>query len=150
MIFMSIPWDALFGGALLGISASLLLLFKGKIAGISGILSGALTKQSSCAKGSNNSRGWQIQFLIGLIAGGALINWLVEPAFTALPQSYSSSTLMMVIAGLFVGFGTKLGNGCTSGHGICGMGRFSIRSIVATMTFMLVAAIVVFIRLHAL
>ncbi|WP_105902083.1 YeeE/YedE family protein [Vibrio gangliei] len=140
---MTIPWNALVGGILLGISASILLLFKGKIAGISGILSGALTR-------NNSDRNWRIQFLIGLMLGGFITNGLMQPSFSHIPTQYSSTFVMMLFAGLMVGIGTKLGNGCTSGHGICGMGRFSFRSIVATLTFMLVAAVVVFIRLHLL
>lgn len=140
---MTIPWRALFGGMLLGISATILMLFKGKVAGISGIVSGAITPSSV-------DKGWRIQFIIGLIAGGFLTNWLVQPELSGIPAHYSSSIVTMLLAGLLVGLGTKLGNGCTSGHGICGMGRFSIRSMIATLTFMLVAAVTVYIRLHVL
>ncbi|HCH00308.1 MAG TPA: hypothetical protein DEV85_00255 [Vibrio sp.] len=140
---MTIPWSALFGGMLLGISATILMLFKGKVAGISGIVSGAITPSSV-------DKGWRIQFIIGLIAGGFLTNWLVQPELSGIPAHYSSSIVTMLLAGLLVGLGTKLGNGCTSGHGICGMGRFSIRSMIATLTFMLVAAVTVYIRLHVL
>lgn len=140
---MTIPWSALFGGMLLGISATILMLFKGKVAGISGIVSGAITPSSV-------DKGWRIQFIIGLIAGGFLTNWLVQPELSGIPSHYSSSIVTMLLAGLLVGLGTKLGNGCTSGHGICGMGRFSIRSTIATLTFMLVAAVTVYIRLHVL
>ncbi|MFH0256725.1 YeeE/YedE family protein [Vibrio rumoiensis] len=139
---MTIPWNALFGGALLGVSATLLLLFKGKIAGISGILSGSIL--------STADKSWRVQFLIGLVAGGWLTNWLVKPDLSGIPTQYASSITTMLLAGLLVGIGTKLGNGCTSGHGICGMGRLSIRSTVATFTFMFVAAITVYIRLHIL
>ncbi|MGV3001697.1 YeeE/YedE family protein [Vibrio sp.] len=140
---MTIPWSALFGGMLLGISATILMLFKGKVAGISGIVSGVMTPSSV-------DKGWRIQFIIGLIAGGLLTNWLIQPDLAGIPTQYSSSIVTMLLAGLLVGLGTKLGNGCTSGHGICGMGRFSIRSMIATLTFMLVAAITVYIRLHIL
>ncbi|WP_280456400.1 MULTISPECIES: YeeE/YedE thiosulfate transporter family protein [Vibrio] len=142
-VIMTIPWSALFGGMLLGISATILMLFKGKVAGISGIVSGAITPSSV-------DKGWRIQFIIGLIAGGFLTNWLVQPELSGIPAHYSSSIVTMLLAGLLVGLGTKLGNGCTSGHGICGMGRFSIRSMIATLTFMLVAAVTVYIRLHVL
>nr|WP_272158611.1 YeeE/YedE thiosulfate transporter family protein [Vibrio algivorus] len=140
---MTIPWSALFGGMLLGVSATILMLFKGKVAGISGIVSGAMTPSSV-------DKGWRIQFIIGLIAGGLLTNWLIQPDLAGIPTHYSSSIVTMLLAGLLVGLGTKLGNGCTSGHGICGMGRFSIRSTIATLTFMLVATITVYIRLHIL
>lgn len=138
-----IPWHALLGGMLLGVSAALLLLFKGKIAGISGILNGAITQHST-------DKRWRVQFLFGLIVGGALVNAVIQPELSAIPTQYSSSLFTMMIAGLLVGLGTKLGNGCTSGHGICGIGRFSLRSIIATLIFMLVAALVVFVRLHVL
>lgn len=140
---MSIPWNALFGGALLGVSATLLMLFKGKVVGISGILGGVLARESS-------DKGWRVLFILGLIAGGFIANIMMGLDSVAIPQMYSSSMVEMMIAGLLVGLGTKLGNGCTSGHGICGMARFSLRSVVATATFMLVAAVVVFIRLHVL
>ncbi|WP_198591732.1 YeeE/YedE family protein [Vibrio sp. 10N.286.49.B3] len=137
---MAIPWDSLFGGVLLGISATILLLFNGKIAGISGILSGLLTPKSQ-------NFSWQLIFILGLVAGGTTGVYLFG---LDVPTSYATSPIGLVIAGLLVGLGTRIGNGCTSGHGICGIGRGSKRSIVATMTFMLTAAIVVFLRLHIL
>ncbi|GAM74345.1 probable transmembrane protein [Vibrio ishigakensis] len=134
----TIPWDSLFGGMLLGVSALLLLLFSGKIAGISGIVSGALKNQAG-------DRVWRWLFIIGMVLGGILGG----VAFSAgIPTVYDSSLWVLLLAGFFVGFGTKIGNGCTSGHGICGIGRFSTRSIVATCVFMLVAGITVFVRLH--
>ncbi|MBC7002234.1 YeeE/YedE family protein [Photobacterium sp. BZF1] len=135
-----IPWDALVGGILLGISASGLLLLNGRIAGISGIVSGLLTpKQGEVS--------WRLLFVIGMLASG-----LLAPAvgFT-LPETLPVSSFFWVgLAGLLVGIGTKVGNGCTSGHGICGMGRLSKRSIVATCIFMAVAIATVFVRLHVL
>ncbi len=134
----TIPWDSFFGGMLLGVSALLLLLFSGKIAGISGIVSGALKNQAG-------DRVWRWLFIIGMVLGGILGG----VAFSAdVPTVYDSSLWVLLLAGFFVGFGTKIGNGCTSGHGICGIGRFSTRSIVATCVFMLVAGITVFVRLH--
>lgn len=134
----TIPWESLFGGMLLGVSATILLLINGKIAGISGILAGLLAKKP-------NDFSWRLIFVAGLIGGGALASTFFG---ADIPMSYSASTPILIIAGLLVGVGTKLGNGCTSGHGICGMGRFSKRSIVATMVFMLAAAMTVFFRLH--
>ncbi|MBM7035716.1 YeeE/YedE family protein [Vibrio ulleungensis] len=134
----TIPWESLFGGMLLGVSATILLLINGKIAGISGILAGLLAKKP-------NDFSWRLIFVAGLIGGGALASTFFG---ADIPTSYSSSTPLLIVAGLLVGVGTKLGNGCTSGHGICGMGRFSKRSIVATMVFMLAAAMTVFFRLH--
>lgn len=136
----SIPWYSLFGGMLLGVSATLLLLLNGKVAGISGILGGLLTPKAQ-------DTAWRWLFIIGLVAGGV---FGVRLLAAEVPLQYSSSTGMLIIAGLLVGLGTRLGNGCTSGHGICGIGRLSLRSIVATGIFMLVAGITVFVRLHLL
>ncbi|GAL18258.1 probable transmembrane protein [Vibrio maritimus] len=119
------PWGSLLGGMLLGVSATLLLLFNGKIAGISGIV-GRIYK----AKTGDTS--WRVLFVLGMVFGGVLsAKWLgIAPAEMVV------STPLVIVSGLLVGIGTKLGNGCTSGHGICGMGRLSKRSIAATMTFM--------------
>lgn len=135
-----IPWDALAGGMLLGISASGLLLLNGRIAGISGIVSGLLaSKQGEVS--------WRLLFVIGMMASGLLAPVV---GFT-LPETLPVSSFFWVgLAGLLVGVGTKIGNGCTSGHGICGMGRLSKRSIVATCIFMAVAIATVFVRLHVL
>ena len=135
-----IPWDALAGGVLLGISASGLLLLNGRIAGISGIVSGLLaSKQGEVS--------WRLLFVIGMMASGLLAPVV---GFT-LPETLPVSSFFWVgLAGLLVGVGTKIGNGCTSGHGICGMGRLSKRSIVATCIFMAVAIATVFVRLHVL
>ena len=129
------PWSALAGGALLGLSAALLMLFTGKIAGISGIISGVLTPQKQ-------ESSWRAAFLTGMI----LSFLILDPFGFSFPDTTSYSIIVVSIAGLLVGFGTRLGNGCTSGHGIIGMGRFSKRSIVATLTFMASAILVVFIR----
>ncbi|OBT07965.1 hypothetical protein A9264_05725 [Vibrio sp. UCD-FRSSP16_10] len=134
----SIPWSSLFGGMLLGVSASILLLFNGKIAGISGIISGLIKNQTG-------DRGWRWLFALGMVAGGVLGTTALN---AYIPTSYDTGLGILLLGGLLVGFGTKIGNGCTSGHGICGIGRLSKRSIVATCVFMLVAAITVFVRLH--
>ncbi|HHX8508945.1 TPA: YeeE/YedE family protein [Vibrio diabolicus] len=133
-----IPWESLFGGILLGISATILLLVNGKIAGISGIMNGIMSPK----KGDYS---WRLLFAVGMIAGG-LISVLVLGV--AVPSTANLSLGMVIAAGLLVGIGTRLGNGCTSGHGICGMGRLSKRSIVATCVFMAVAGLTVFVRLH--
>jgi len=135
-----IPFNALAGGALLGLGAALLLIFNGKIAGISGIFNGATDRH-------NQQRGWQILFILGLVVGGLIAIYVF--ALDG-PDTSSLNPIMVVIAGLIVGAGTRLGSGCTSGHGICGIGRLSKRSIVATCVFMLVAAITVYVRLHLL
>ncbi|HDL9482650.1 TPA: YeeE/YedE family protein [Vibrio cholerae] len=134
----SIPWDSLIGGMLLGISATLMLLMNGKIAGISGILTGLLTPKS-------RDFAWRLLFVVGMICGGVIGVKLLDHA---VPTDFGVSGIVLATAGLLVGVGTRLANGCTSGHGICGIGRFSKRSIVATCVFMVVAAITVFVRLH--
>ncbi|EGR1341772.1 YeeE/YedE family protein [Vibrio parahaemolyticus] len=133
-----IPWESLFGGILLGISATILLLVNGKIAGISGIMNGIMSPK----KGDYS---WRLLFAVGMIAGG-LISVLMLGV--AAPSTANLSLWMVIAAGLLVGIGTRLGNGCTSGHGICGMGRLSKRSIVATCVFMAIAGLTVFVRLH--
>ncbi len=132
-----IPWNAFLGGGLLGLSASLLMLFSGKVAGISGIVFGIIRPQKK-------DTGWRIAFIFGMI----LSVYFVSIFGFQLPKAshVSDNYLLIMIAGLLVGFGSKLGNGCTSGHGIVGMGRFSKRSIVSTMTFMITAMAVVYIR----
>ncbi|WP_299020189.1 YeeE/YedE family protein [uncultured Photobacterium sp.] len=134
-----IPMDALLGGMLLGVSAVLLLMVNGRVAGISGIVAGLLKPQ----KGEFS---WRLLFVLGMILAGLSAPFLGFELPETLPVT---STLLLIIAGLLVGLGTRLGNGCTSGHGICGVGRLSKRSIVATCIFMATAAITVFVRLHS-
>jgi uncharacterized membrane protein YedE/YeeE len=134
------PASALAGGILIGISASLLLLLNGRIAGISGILGGLFQAPAS-------DRAWRAAFLGGLLIGGLFFRFF-DPQ--ALSMEIDRSTAALAAAGLLVGFGTRTGSGCTSGHGVCGISRFSPRSIVATMTFMATAAIVVFVVNHVL
>jgi uncharacterized membrane protein YedE/YeeE len=126
------------GGALIGLAASLLLWLDGRIAGISGILGGI--------GDASGDRGWRIAFLGGLVlgAGGYAL------AAGGLPQQLQGGPLLMAAAGLLVGFGTRLGSGCTSGHGICGIARFSPRSLAATATFMAAGILTVFVARHLL
>lgn len=120
--------QALGGGALIGLASWLLLASLGRVAGISGIAASALAPSSSEAA---PDRAWRWAFLLGLIAGGALFTaWLNPAVIAARPIS------LLVAAGLLVGVGTVYGSGCTSGHGVCGLGRRSGRSLVATLTFM--------------
>jgi uncharacterized protein len=120
--------QAAFGGLLIGLASWLLLASLGKVAGISGITASALFEPK------NSERLWRIMFLVGLIAGGGLASLLwIEPATVA---PINTSSLMAAVAGILVGFGTVLGSGCTSGHGVCGIGRRSLRSLVATVIFM--------------
>ncbi|WP_374527149.1 YeeE/YedE family protein [Novosphingobium sp.] len=123
------------GGALIGLSAGMLRLGTGHIAGISGILRLGIR---------GPDRGWQLAFLAGLLAAGAAAAWHSGPALAA---GLEKSSLPMVVAGgVLVGLGTGLGNGCTSGHGICGLARFSKRSLASVAIFMVTAALVVFLR----
>jgi uncharacterized membrane protein YedE/YeeE len=128
----SIPSQALLGGILIGISAALLLAFNGRIAGISGILYNVLFNPLNGAE-----RGWRMAFLVGLIGGG----YLMLPVEFELRQGYSP--ILLIISGLAVGIGTRIGNGCTSGHGVCGIGLMAGRSMVATATFMVSGIITV-------
>ena len=117
--------NAVIGGVLIGIAVSLMLLFNGRVTGISGILGGIVKPQ-------RNDLFWRIAFMLGLIFGGIIIQ-LVKPS--TFFQTSSALKIDYVIACLLVGFGTLLGNGCTSGHGVCGISRLSVRSIIATITF---------------
>ena len=121
---------AIAGGALIGLSSAFLLLVNGKGAGISGILGGALAMPRGDLL-------WRALFIAGLLAGGALLAWRA-PALLA--PSMPRSPLFIAGAGLLVGFGTRLGGGCTSGHGICGIGRFAPRSLLATAIFIAVGS----------
>jgi uncharacterized protein len=120
------------GGGLIGVSAMILLFFTGKVCGISGIARTAVF--------SSIDRSWKLAFIFGLL-GGAFIYQQINPS--ALPFREEPPLLLLVVAGLLVGIGTRIGNGCTSGHGICGIGRLSKRSVVATVLFMLTAIITV-------
>ena len=126
------PTQSLLGGILIGISAALLLAFNGRIAGISGILYNLLFNPLS-----SSERGWRMAFLIGLFGGG----YLMLPVEFELRQGYSP--ILLIVSGLAVGIGTRIGNGCTSGHGVCGIGLMAGRSMVATVTFMATGIITV-------
>ncbi len=132
------PVSAAIGGALIGLAAVLLMLFTGRIAGISGIFAGLIIPQTS-------DRGWRAAFIVGLIAApiaAVLVGY--GTATPHMPESY----VTIIAGGLLVGFGTRLGSGCTSGHGICGIARLSPRSIVATAVFVLAAMTVVALTHH--
>jgi uncharacterized membrane protein YedE/YeeE len=126
------------GGILLGLAATLALALDGRIAGVSGILGGLFT--------GAGDRPWRVAFLLGLPAGAGLQALIAG----GLPQQISASPLLLVVAGLLVGAGTRLGSGCTSGHGICGLARRSPRSLAATAVFMAVAMATVFVVRHVL
>jgi uncharacterized membrane protein YedE/YeeE len=122
------------GGGLIGLAAAGLLLVHGKVAGISGILGGALS-------GVRGDLLWRSAFIAGLLAGGALFAWRA-PALLA--PSLPRGPVLIAVAGVLVGYGTRLGNGCTSGHGVCGVGRVAPRSMVATATFIAAGAVSTF------
>lgn len=134
--------NALIGGIIIGISVSLMLLWNGRVTGISGIIYGSLTP----TKGDTS---WRVQFIIGLILGGLTLKALNPEVFSG---SLPSENWTLIVAGLLVGFGTILGSGCTSGHGVCGISRMSPRSLVATMSFIMsgVIAVAIFKKLGVL
>lgn len=117
--------NPLLGGVLIGLSASLLLLLKGRVFGVSGILGGLVVPKPG-------EVAWRLAVLLGLITSGVVL-YLINPML--LPTESASPPIRYIFAGLLVGFGTQLGGGCTSGHGVCGLSRFSPRSMVATLTF---------------
>ncbi len=134
------PYGSFAGGVLIGIAAAILILFNGRIAGVSGILGQALNG------GIVRDNLWRIAFVMGIIAAPALWQvWVGE-----IEISIETNVLWLIIAGLFVGVGTSYGSGCTSGHGICGLSRFSMRSLIATLSFMLTGIVTVYIMRHVL
>ncbi len=149
---------AIVGGLLIGLASVLLLLSIGRIAGISGIFWRALTSSYTAVSGrarssnassieatSSGNNQWSWFFIAGLPIGTGLFHWLSKQP---IPEFSTLSLYHAVIAGLLVGFGVKLGSGCTSGHGVCGIGRLSIRSIVATCTFMGAGIVTVYVIRH--
>lgn len=133
------PWTALAGGALIGLAAVWLMLAAGRIAGISGIAGGLLRPRSGDV-------GWRVAFIAGLI----LAPWAYR-AVAVMPEAQvDASAAMLIAAGLLVGFGTRLGSGCTSGHGVCGLSRLSWRSLAATLCFMATGFLTVFVVRHVL
>jgi uncharacterized membrane protein YedE/YeeE len=139
MIANFTPLSAAIGGALIGLASALLMLTIGRIAGISGIFGEALI--------GGSDKSWRVAFIVGLIAAPllAMLAGVSVPS-PAMPSSW----VVIVAAGLLVGFGTRLGGGCTSGHGICGIARISPRSITATLIFMVTAMVVVFVMRHVI
>lgn len=126
---------ALVGGALIGGASALLLVSHGRIAGISGIIGSLVSPPIS------EQRGWRIAFVVGLVLAGVVAAVVAPDTITASPRGLP----FVIAAGLLVGFGTRLGGGCTSGHGVCGVARMSWRSIVAVVTFVLAGALTTFV-----
>ena len=140
MITQFTPAQSLLGGALIGLSSALLMILHGRIAGITGVLSGLLPPVAKDAD-------WRVAFVCGLVAAPFIYVW----AFGAGPALASPATASaLVIGGAIVGAGVSLGSGCTSGHGVCGLARFSMRSLVAVFCFMSTATITVYVVRHLL
>lgn len=129
------------GGALIGAAAWLLFAMNGRVAGISGIV-------GSAVRAPTGDRGWRLAFVAGLIGSGWL-GTLLLPEF-GLPMRSGFSVPLLLAAGLLVGLGTAVGSGCTSGHGVCGISRMSLRSLLATVTFILLGMATVFVMRHLL
>ena len=135
---MNLYMQAIVGGSLIGLAAALLLLFSGRVAGVSGILGNVLV-------GAWGKQAWRVYFLIGLLAAPLIYRLLGNTP----PQAeFTVNSLILLLAGVLVGFGARLGSGCTSGHGVCGISNLSWRSLVATLTFMSTGAITVYIIRH--
>lgn len=133
------PWPAIAGGVLIGLAASMLVLFNGRVAGISGIVSGLLRPRTGDVA-------WRLAFVAGLLAAP-----LAYGLFAALPLvRVDAGWPVLLLAGVLVGVGTRFGSGCTSGHGVCGLSRLSARSLAATLTFMAFGAATVFVLRHVL
>ncbi len=122
------PWASLAGGILIGIAAALFILLNGRVLGVSGILGGLLPPKAGDA-------GWRIAFLLGLFCAPLVFRFLAPESLVRAPR-IDAGFALLIVAGLLVGFGTRYGSGCTSGHGVCGISRLSPRSIVATLVFM--------------
>lgn len=133
------PGSALAGGALIGLAAALLILFNGRIAGISGILGGLLAP-------NRGDLGWRLAFLAGLVASPLLVGLVSAPVESPIDSRQG----LLIAAGLLVGIGTRMGSGCTSGHGVCGLSRLSPRSLAATIAFMAAGFATVFVLRHLL
>jgi len=131
--------SSLAGGVLIGLSAALLLCTHKRTAGISGIAAGVLPPWTK-------HHGWRLAFLLGLVLSAPLYRLVAGP----IPLTLAAPLPVLAVAGLLVGYGTRLGGGCTSGHGVCGIARLSPRSLVATLVFMLTAGLTVFIARHVL
>jgi uncharacterized protein len=134
------PWSSLSGGIILGVASALFILMNGRVLGISGILGGLLPPKAG-------DTFWRLAFLAGMFASPWVFNLLAPTEFITTPQ-IDADLVMLVIAGLLVGIGTRYGSGCTSGHGVCGLSRMSPRSLVATLSFMAAGFLTVYVVRH--
>jgi uncharacterized membrane protein YedE/YeeE len=147
------PWTALAGGALIGLATASVFWLQGRLAGISGICGALIDPVDGIApalRGGARGRddfSWRLGFVLGLLGVGAIGVHVAPAAFSVAGEPALG---LVALSGLLVGFGTRLGNGCTSGHGVCGISRLSPRSIAATLTFMLVAGLTSFVLRHVL
>lgn len=133
------PWSSLAGGVLLGLASALFVLFSGRLLGISGILGGVIRPRGG-------DIGWRLAFLAGLLVAPAVWSLFAMPE----PPRIEAGGTVLLLAGLLVGWGTRYGSGCTSGHGVCGLSRLSPRSMVATLAFMATGFATVFVVRHLL
>jgi uncharacterized membrane protein YedE/YeeE len=131
------PWASLAGGALIGLAAAMLVLFNGRVAGISGIVGGLLAPR-------RGEVGWRLAFVAGLLLAPAVLLLAASNPVPRIDAGFGT----LVVAGLLVGLGTSYGSGCTSGHGVCGLSRLSPRSLVATAAFMGAGIVTVFVARH--
>jgi len=136
------PWLSLGGGVLRGLASAAFILVNGRILGISGILGGLLVPRLG-------DMGWRIAFLLGIAASPFVSSLLLPADYIEVPR-IEAGFIAIAIAGLLVGFGTRYGSGCTSGHGVCGLSRLSLRSLVSTLTFMGLGFLVVYVMRHAI
>jgi uncharacterized membrane protein YedE/YeeE len=134
------PWLSLGGGILLGLASAAFILINGRILGVSGILGGLFSPRLG-------DIGWRIAFLMGLASAPMAMSFML-PSESLVAPRIDAGYLAIAVAGLFVGFGTRYGSGCTSGHGVCGLSRLSPRSLVSTMTFMGLGVLVVYVIRH--
>lgn len=134
------PWSSLTGGVLLGVASAIFILINGRILGISGILGGLLPPKLGDAS-------WRIAFLLGMFAAPTVFHAVVPVEYITAPR-IEATEWMIVVAGLLVGIGTRYASGCTSGHGVCGLSRLSLRSLVATGSFMSAGFVTVYVVRH--
>ena len=136
------PWASLWGGVLLGLASALFILINGRVLGISGILGGLLKPKPGDAA-------WRVAFVLGLMVSPLILGLIAPPGLLSAPR-IEAGYLAVLAAGLMVGYGTRLGSGCTSGHGVCGLSRLSPRSLVATLSFMAAGFAIVYLIRHLL
>ena len=136
------PWASLTGGVILGLASAIFILINGRVLGISGILGGLMPPKLG-------DTSWRIAFMLGLFAAPTVFHAVVPTQFITAPR-IDATDMMVVIAGLLVGIGTRYASGCTSGHGVCGLSRLSPRSLLATASFMSAGFVMVYVLRHVL